>query len=275
MRKALCLVLLAGWLVAPPVVFAKCSPGLVRRLPLGRATPASYARTAQASGSVRIQWFGHAFFRIVSPGGVRMVTDPFSPHRGYPIPETSPHVVTTSEEAMNHSAVEVLGGNPVVLRGVLGSGERWNRVDYRMGDVRIRNVPIVQGGGSDDFFDAGAAKASSFLFETGGLCIAHLGDLGAPMNPEQLRRLGKVHVALVIISDPGAMRPDAVAKFIRRLAPNVAVPMDVRSPDELNMFLGAFRRVRRLAGDTYLFSRKTLPPPTEVVLLRHKAWEWK
>lgn len=274
MRRALCLVLLAGWLAAPAVVSAKCSPGLVRRLPLVRATPASYAPTAGATASIRLQWFGHAFFRIVSPGGVRVVTDPFSPHRGYPIPQTSPHVVTTSEEAMNHSAVGVLGGNPVVLRGVLGAGERWSRVDYRIGDVRIRNVPIVQGGGSDDF-DAGAAKASSFLFETGGLCVAHLGDLGAPMNPEQLRRLGKVHVALVVISDPGAMRPDAMARFIRRLAPNVAVPMDVRSPEELDAFLGAFRRVRRLDSDTYLFSRKTLPPPTEAVVLRHKAWEWK
>ena len=72
----------------------------------------------------------------------------------------------------------------------------------------------------------GESKASSFLFETGGLCIAHLGDLGSPMNPEQLRRLGKIHVALAIISDPGAMNPRVMADFVQRLGPNVAIPMD-------------------------------------------------
>ena len=274
MKKALCLALLVCLLAAPTVISAKCSPGLVRYMPFRRAAPVSYVRAAKVSRRISIQWFGHAFFRLISPRGIRIVTDPFSPHRGYPIPKTKPHVATTSEEAMNHSSVEVLGGNPVVLRGVLGHGEKWNEVDYRIGDVRIRNVPIVQGDGGDDF-DAGESKASSFLFETGGLCIAHLGDLGSPMNPEQLRRLGKIHVALAIISDPGAMNPRVMAEFIRRLGPNVAIPMDVRSLEELNVFLGAFRRVRRLESDTYVFSRRTLPRPTEVVLIKHKAWEWR
>ena len=274
MKKALCFSLLVSHLAAPTVVSAKCSPGLVRYMPFRRAAPVAYVRVAKTSRRISIQWFGHAFFRFISPGGIRIVTDPFSPHRGYPIPKTKPHVATTSEEAMNHSSVEVLGGNPVVLRGVLGHGEKWNEVDYRIGDVRIRNVPIVQGDGGDDF-DAGESKASSFLFETGGLCIAHLGDLGSPMNPEQLRRLGKIHVALAIISDPGAMNPRVMADFVQRLGPNVAIPMDVRSLEELNVFLGAFRRVRRIEGDTYVFSRRTLPRPTEVVLIKHKAWEWK
>ncbi len=254
MKKALCLALLVCHLAAPAIVSAKCSPGLVRHFPFKKATPVSYIRRTKAARRISIQWFGHAFFRIISPGGIRIVTDPFSPHRGYPIPKTSPDVATTSEEAMNHSSVDVLGGNPVVLRGVSVDGGKWNEVDYRIGDVRIRNVPIVQGGGGDDF-DVGDSRASSFLFETGGLCIAHLGDLGSPMNPEQLRRLGKVHVALVIISDPGAMNPDVMAKFIHRLRPNVAIPMDVRSLEELNVFLAGFRRVRRIDGDTYVFSR--------------------
>ena len=274
MKKALCLAILVCLLTAPTVVSAKCSPGLVRYMPFRRAAPVSYVQVAKAPRRISIQWFGHAFFRIISPKGIRIVTDPFSPHRGFPIPKTSPHVATTSEVAMNHSFVEVLGGNPVVLRGVLGYGEKWNEVDYRIGDVRIRNVPIVQGDGGDDF-DAGESKASSFLFETGGLCIAHLGDLGSPMNPEQLRRLGKIHVALAIISDPGAMNPRVMADFVRRLSPNVAIPMDVRSLEELNVFLGGFRRVKRIEGDTYVFSRRTLPPPTGVVLLKHKGWEWK
>ena len=121
--------------------------------------------------------------------------------------------------------------------------------------------PSFRVAGSDDF-DAGESKASSFLFETGGLCIAHLGDLGSPMNPEQLRRLGKIHVALAIISDPGAMNPRVMAEFVRRLGPNVAIPMDVRSLEELNVFLGVFRRVASWrATPTSSAAGRCRPPP--------------
>ena len=127
MKKALCLALLVCFLAAPAVASAKCSPGLVRHFPFMKATPVSHVRMTKAPRRISIQWFGHAFFRIISPKGIRIVTDPFSPHRGYPIPETSPHVATASEAAMNHSSVEVLGGNPVVLHGVLGYGEKMER----------------------------------------------------------------------------------------------------------------------------------------------------
>ncbi len=265
MGRSWILLFFAFALLAPSEAGAKCNPGLVRYFRDRAAVPVAYKGGRQLPRPVSLQWFGHAFFRLISPGGTRVVTDPFSPERGFPIPKTAPHVVTSSEESANHSWVEIVGGKPIILRGVVNQGDGWARIDRKVGDVRILSVPIVQGGGE---FDISGGKASSFLFETGGLCIAHLGDLGAPMNPEQLRRLGKVHVALVIISDPGAMGPEVLARFIHRLGPNIAIPMDVRSEEDLTAFTRAFRRVRRLNTDRIELSRRTLPRPTEVVVLR-------
>jgi L-ascorbate metabolism protein UlaG (beta-lactamase superfamily) len=258
----LSLALLVSALLAPPAG-AKCSPGLVRHFGR-RAVQVAYRAGIARPAPVSIEWFGHAFFRFISPGGLRVVTDPFSPFRGFPIPKTNPDVATISEEAANHSFVGILGGSPLILRGVTEDGADWAEIDRRVKDVRIISVPIVQGGGD---YDVGA-KAASFLFEMGGLCIAHLGDLAAPMNPTQLRRLGRVHVALVILSDPGAMDPATAAKFIQRLHPNIAIPMDIRSDDELRTFLRGFRRVRRAGAAKISVSRRTLPPPTEVIVLR-------
>lgn len=257
-------VLIFTALVLVPVAArAKCSPGLVRYFE-NRALPAAYRREASRPPRISIEWFGHAFFRLISPAGLRIVTDPFSPFRGFPIPLTSPDVATLSEESANHSYIDILGGSPLILRGVTNDGDGWARIDRRVRDVRIISVPIVQGGG--DFGVGG--KAASFLFEMGGLCIAHLGDLAAPMNPTQLRRLGKVHVAMVILSDPGAMDPKTAAGFIQRLGPNIAIPMDIRSEEELRVFSSAFRRVRRLDTAKIAVSLRELPPPTEVIVLK-------
>ena len=68
MKKALCFALLVSHLAAPAVVSAKCSPGLVRYMPFRRAAPVAYVRVAKTSRRISIQWFGHAFFRLISPG---------------------------------------------------------------------------------------------------------------------------------------------------------------------------------------------------------------
>lgn len=251
----------------PAAARAKCSPGLVRHF--GRkAVPVTNPLPRHHSDQVSIKWFGHAYFRIFSPGGTRFLTDPFSFERGYTIPPTNPHAVTIGKESTNHSGLEIVGGEPLIIRGLTGGGLGWAKVNRKVGDVRVMSVPIVQGGGGD--FDSGIGKGASFLFETAGLCVAHLGDLAAPMNPSQLRRLGKVHVALVVLSDRVSMGPAEAADFIGRLSPNIAVPMHYYDdPETLGVFLRKFRRVRRLGTSRLSVSRRTLPRPTEIVVLRH------
>ncbi|MBT3350521.1 MAG: MBL fold metallo-hydrolase [Nitrospinaceae bacterium] len=258
---------LTALVLTPAPSWAKCSLGLVRHFER-RAVLVTNPLPRYPSDQVSIKWFGHAFFRIFSPGGTRILTDPFSFERGYTIPATNPHAVTIGKESTNHSGLEIVGGKPIVIRGLTGGGLDWAKVNRKVGDVRVMSVPIVQGGGGD--FDYGPGKGASFLFETAGLCIAHLGDLAAPMNPSQLRRLGKVHVALVVLSDRVSMGPTEAADFIGRLSPNIAIPMHYYDdPETLGVFLKHFRRVRRLKTDRLSVSRRTLPRPTEIIVLRH------
>ncbi len=262
------LALLLSAFIAPAAE-AQCRPGLVRKFPSLRATPVTYPLPGQKTSRVSIEWFGHAFFRLISPGGTRFLTDPFSFDRGYPIPKTLPHAVTIGKETANHRGVEIVGGKPLILRGLKNGGLDWAEVDRRVGDVRILSIPIAQGSGGGDF-GAGFGKGASFLFEMGGLCIAHLGDLAEPMNPSQLRRLGKVHVALVVLSGRVSMGASEAAAFVQKLGPNIAIPMHFYDDKEtLAVFLEGFRRVRRLNTRRLYLSRKTLPRPTEIMVLRH------
>ena len=232
-----------------------------RRL-LGLLSP---KKATAAQGDVKIQWFGHNYFLITSSQGTQIATDPFGYQLGYPIPEIYPHVLTVGREFPNHNSVQYVGGHPPILRGLIGGGEDWNRVDTHIREVHIFNVPIYQRG------FGGQYKGSAFVFEVNDLCIAHLGDLGSEMNEDQLAALGKVDVVLIPIGGQVTMDPITAKQVMAQIKPRIAIPMHFRDSERLlaEFLRGNWRSIRS-ESDTLVVNKKTLPPKTEVVSLRHR-----
>lgn len=111
-------------------------------------------------------------------------------------------------------------------------------------------------------------KGSAFVFQMGPLCIAHLGDVAEALTPSQIRRLGKVHVALVPIGGTFTVDPEGAFRIVEALRPHIAIPMHYwDDEDRLRRFLRGARRVRRHGGGPFYVSRKTLPRPTLFVVL--------
>lgn len=217
----------------------------------------AYAAEADAI----IQYFGHNFFQITTSQGTAIVMDPLVPGR-YPTPNLTPHVVTVGREHPNHNYVQLARGNPLILRGLAQFGAEWNRVSTHVREVAISNVPIYQNG------VAGALKGAAFVFDLGTLCVVHLGDLSHTLTPEQLHQIGRVDVALVPIDGTYTMGPDTAREVLQQLTPKIAIPMHYR--DNLTL-VEAFVRgltTRRLNSDTLLVSKSSLPPTTEIIVLR-------
>jgi len=87
-----------------------------------------FGSVAYASEAVAtIQYFGHNFFLIATRKGTRIVTDPLGPG-WYPTPSVVGHVVTVGREHYNHNFVQLVLGNPLILRGIGRHGAEWNKV---------------------------------------------------------------------------------------------------------------------------------------------------
>jgi L-ascorbate metabolism protein UlaG (beta-lactamase superfamily) len=216
-----------------------------------------------------IQYFGHNFFQITTGKGTKIVTDPLAPGM-YPTPDVTPHVVTVGREHPNHNYVELARGNPIILRGLSHYGAEWNRVSMNVRDVFIYNLPIYQ-----QAFGT-ALKGAAFIFDLGTLCIAHLGDLSHTLTPEQLKQIGKIDVALIPIGGTFTMPPETAREVLQQIKPKIAIPMHYRD----NMYiLESFikgLKARQTKNDTFLASKSTLPPPTEIVVLRPQgAWDYR
>ncbi len=220
---------------------------------------------AAASGFVEIKWFGHSFFQITSSSGTKIITDPFGA-MGFPMPEVWPHVVTIGREHGNHSNPGLAKGSPVILRGLKEGGMDWNQVNTTFRDVLIYNVPVHQRGfpGYE-----GSLRGSAFVFEMDGLCICHSGDVSEPFNEDQLDLIGHVDILLQVIGGAYTAGPESAKKIVEQLKPKIVVPMHYwYQMNVLERFTNGPFRVRSQNTNSFTVSKDTLPPNTEIIVLK-------
>jgi L-ascorbate metabolism protein UlaG (beta-lactamase superfamily) len=212
-----------------------------------------------------IQYFGHNFFLITTNKGTRIVTDPLGPG-WYPNPNVVGDVVTVGKEMFNHNAVQIVLGNPVILRGLKNYGAGWNTVSTSIKDIFIYNVPIHQNAESIE-----GIHGSAFVFDLGTLCIAHLGDLSQKLNEQQIKAFGKVDVALTPIGGGRTMGPDLAKEVLAQLKPKIAIPMHHRDNPYLIQQFSAGMKTQMLQSDTLTLSKSALPLATEIKVLQPRG----
>mgnify|MGYP000598557157 CR=1 FL=1 len=174
--------------------------------------------------TVTLTWLGQSCFALQSPGGVTVLMDPFGKTIGYPVGKVSANVVTISHEHFDHNNLEMATGSPLVIRG-LKDGD-WAPVDRTVGDVHITTVSLYH----DEKQGAERGKNMAFIFETSGKRIVHLGDLGHPITPEQVKQFGRVDVLLIPVGGVYTIDAPAAAQVMRALKPAITIPMHYKTP---------------------------------------------
>ena len=214
-----------------------------------------------ASGGVVLRWWGQSTFELSSPRGADILIDPYSDGIGYRVPELSVAFITVSHEHLDHNNTG-LAGDATILRGLTGSG--WAQIDERPTvDVRIRSLASWH----DDAQGDDRGRNAIFVFETGGLRIVHLGDLGHALTPEQIAAIGPVDVLLVPVGGFFTIDAKGAQEVVVQLAPRVVIPMHYKTQDvtinqlrPVQPFL-AGQKFEEKGTPTVTLSAAELPPP--------------
>ena len=228
--------------------------------------------SAAAAEPVSLRWYGHSFFLLTSPQGVRVVLDP-NADIGYPMPERPPDVVTVSHEHSDHNRADRLGGSPVVLRGLKAGGAGWNPISYQKKDVRITALPAYH----DDRRGRKFGLNSIFIVETGGLRLAHLSDIGQTLSEATVKAMGRIDILMVPVGGRFSIDDLGAREIMARLKPRVTIPIHYKTPVTANWpiedetsFLEGLKNVRRLKKLTASLTPETLPPQPEVWVMRYE-----
>lgn len=219
-------------------------------------------RVALAKGEVAITFVGHATFLIESPGGVRIATD----YNDFVRPAVTPEVATMNKAHTTHYSFNPDPRIAHVLRGWGRAGEP-ARHDVAVGDVRVRNVATNIRGGPDGTEYGGN---SIFVFETAGLCVAHLGHLHHTLEPSHLKKLGRIDVLLVPVDGGYTLDVDGMMEVLGAINAKLMLPMHYFGPSTLARFLDQARRRYEVAFErspAITVSRDTLPKSPKVLVL--------
>jgi L-ascorbate metabolism protein UlaG (beta-lactamase superfamily) len=198
---------------------------------------------------MRIRWYGQSTFRI---SGERLVfIDPFGDMdvlagRGLrfdypPVEGVEADLLLVTHEHVDHNAVEVIGGSPVILRSTAGTFES------PVGEV------IAVASEHDEVAGTERGPNTIFRFTLDGLRVSHFGDFGqAELRPEQRNAIGALDVLLLPVGAGPTVGGESAVAIVRALRPRLVIPMHYRTeavnfldpPDEFLAALGA--RVERL-----------------------------
>jgi L-ascorbate metabolism protein UlaG (beta-lactamase superfamily) len=219
-------------------------------------------RVALQPGEVGVTFIGHSTFLLESPGGVRIATDYNDAVRPIEIPD----VVTMNHAHSTHYTDRPDPRIQHVLRGWDPSGAP-ARHNLTVGDVQIRNVPtnIRNWGGGTEI-----NGNSIFVFETGGLCVAHLGHLHHTLLPGHLKMLGRIDVLLVPVDGGYTMDTDGMLEVMEAIHAPLMIPMHYFGSSTLNRFLSRVQEkypVERSDTASITVSRATLPASPKVLVL--------
>jgi L-ascorbate metabolism protein UlaG (beta-lactamase superfamily) len=261
-RRGFMLVLTTGLVVLlRGIAQAVCNPSLVRLFERGRQLVQSRPRKGLALGDYFIQWYGHSSFLIHSGSQTKVVADP----NFNVTPGIQADAVTVSNDHFTHNNTGAVTGNPVILRGITFR-QTWNPIRTSVKDITIVNIPSQRGAGW------GGVANSIFIYEMGSLCIAHLGNIGHLLTPEQEKALQRVDIMMIPIDAMTNLGFEDILRVIEQVKPPIVIPMhyDVVSQGEL---FAAFAKerypIRKLDGAQLTLSRATLPHATEIFVLQH------
>lgn len=155
---------------------------------------------------MKLTWLGHACFSLEQAGYV-ILLDPYTGVEGYPPLRAAAHRVFCSHQHFDHNAVDLVKPLPP-----------------RESPFTLREIPAFH----DDRGGALRGENTIRVFTAGGLSVAHLGDLGHQLTPEQAAAIGPVDLVMIPVGGVYTVDAAGAKRVCETLGPKWVVPMHYR-----------------------------------------------
>jgi L-ascorbate metabolism protein UlaG (beta-lactamase superfamily) len=210
---------------------------------------------------MHVEWYGQSAFALRGDEAT-VAIDPFgdmsalSQGRGikweYPaIDGLTADLLLVTHEHLDHNVVEVVGGDPKILRSTAGT------LESPLGEV------LAVASEHDEVAGTLRGPNTIFAFTLDGVRVAHFGDFGqAALRDEQAEALGTVDLLFIPVGAGPTIGGAQAAEIARRLDARWIVPMHYRTErigflEPADDVLGRFDHVARL--DAPRFDTAELP----------------
>lgn len=237
--------------------------------PTATPVPPAASEVPTAVPGVTVTWFGQSMFTLKVANGPLVMIDPVG-GAGYKVaPINGVDVVAITHEHGDHNNLALAPGAAHVLRGL--ANRDWATIDETIKGVRVRTVNVYH----DNTQGSARGKNAVFVIEANGLIIAHLGDLGHVLSPEQVAAIGPVDVLMVPVGGNYTIDPANATQVVKSLQPSAVIPMHYKTAVATSAIgpVDAFltdKTVQQVTGNQVTFTTATLPKTMTVFVLGYE-----
>jgi L-ascorbate metabolism protein UlaG (beta-lactamase superfamily) len=247
----------------PPATNA--APVSPRALPVSPAELNATSVPMAVPGGVNVHWYGHGFVYLTSSVGIRAAIDPFGPESvHYKFPDhLSADFVLITHESEDHSAADLIFGNPLIFRSVMAVGlQRANGIPFY--GVALQKDPSGQGGAN-----------TAFTLTFDGVRFCYLGQINLPLLAQEKEQLGQADVVFLpvglqtlSVGDLNQVVTDLGAKMVIPInyKTDLSGILDLRTLDEY--LSGTKFPSHRVNSDEIVVSRALLPDRPTVFVMK-------
>ena len=165
---------------------------------------------------MRIEWIGHACFRMTAQDGTTVITDPYDESVGIDMIELKADLITMSHEHHDHNETSMIVGDPVIARG-----------------PQLASVGSVTARAVNSWHDDAQGKLRGFntvrIFTMDGLKIVHMGDQGCMPDEDVLEAIADADVMLIPVGGKYTVDAAGAKAIIERTKPACVIPMHVKT----------------------------------------------
>lgn len=194
---------------------------------------------------MKLQYLGHACFRIISEMGTTVVCDPFKGDWvGFDMARVRCDVVTISHHHGDHDCIDGIIGNPAELD---------EEIACAADDIAVESIATYH----DDVKGAKRGGNLVFTFLVDGLRVVHMGDIGC-LDEGVATRIQGCDVLLLPVGGTFTVDAKGAKWYVDRVKPKIVVPMHYQTEehsfnvDGVDKFLDLFdsASVTRSESDT-------------------------
>ena len=210
-----------------------------------------------------IIYLGHSSF-LLRGKQTTLVTDPYEEKYGLKLPKTEADIVTVSHDHADHSASNLVQGNPFVVKGP--------------GEYEIKGVKII---GVDSFHDEkegkDRGKNTIYNIQIDGINVCHLGDFGQKeLSSQQQEVIGNVDILLVPTGGNYTIDAQTATEIAALLETKIVIPMHYQDGqtglqlDPVDKFLKETGSEKGEKEAKLTVDKEKLPTEQQVVLMEKK-----
>ena len=165
---------------------------------------------------MKLEWIGHACFRLTALDGTVVITDPYDESVGIRMLPLEADLITMSHEHHDHNETGMIVGKPLVVHGTQAA---------QAGNVSVSAVSSWH----DDAQGAKRGPNAIRIFDIDGLKVVHMGDQGCMPDENVLAAIANADVMMIPVGGTYTVDAQGARAIVERAKPACVIPMHVKT----------------------------------------------